>query len=410
MEEHLASLTKGERIELAVAACSRENGPSARKAAKVYDVAPSTITRRLNHSVQSATSVHQSRQRLSPTEEQVVIQKAIHYYESGLPLGIRHLHEFANEILTRKDPDAPEIGQNWHKKLLARNPLLERVLSRPPDRVRTTVVTRKNTLEGFFKLYSELRKTHGIALNDVYNMDEKGFLMGPIQPSHVLIPIQEKHAYLYQDEGREWISVSECISADGEALPAWVVFKADNQQNSWSTYLSTGNSEFATSENGWTDNDLELNWLQEHFHPLTEKRRHGEFRMLIVDGHESHCKPEFIDFCVNNKIILLILPPHNTHLVRPLDGAVFQPLAKAYNILLDDHNQFCGNSLTRECFAKYYQMARSEAVNRANIMSGWRKTGLFPFNPQEVLHQQRGPLSNLPQTRPVSTTLYSDQP
>jgi len=352
-----------------VARCSKENGVSAREAAEVYNVAPSTITRRLNHSVRSAKSVHQSLQRLSPTEEELIVKKAIQYYESGRPLRLRHPYEFANEFLTTKDPEAPEIGRHWHRKLLARHSSIKRLISRPSNPVRAAPVSRKDTLEEFFELYRDLRKTHGITSTDVYNIDEKGFMLGVVQRSHVPIPVQEKRTYMCQDRGREWVSVLECISATGEALPAWVVFKAFDQQHSWLTHLSTGKSIFGTSEKGWTDSGLGLNWLQEHFHPFTEKRRHGDFRMLILDGHESYCTFEFIDFCANNKIIPLLLPPNHIHLAQPLDVVFHQPLAKAYSILLDDHNQFCGKSPTKDDFIRYYEAARQEAVSSTNIMS-----------------------------------------
>ena len=409
MAERIASLTRADRIELAVADCSKQDGISARKAAKIYNVAPSTITRRMNHSVQPATSVHQSRQRLSPTEEQMLVRKAIQHYDSGLPLGIRHLHEFAKEILSTKDAEVPEIGQNWHRKLLARNPSIKRVLSRPPsNRARAARVMRKATLDEFYELYKDMRKTHGVAFPDIYNMDEKGFVMGMNQHSRLLTPIQKKHANLNKDGGHE-ASVLECICADGEALPAWMIFQGVSQPNSGFQYLHNGSSSIVTSEKGWTDNEIALHWLQEHFHPLTEKRRHGEFRMLIIDGHESQCTPEFVEFCVKNKIILLILPPRNIHLVQPLELAVFQPLVKAYSILLDDHKRFCRTWLNSEDLIRYYQVARKEAVSPSNIISGWKRTGLFPFNPGEVFQQLSNPSPEDCQTQGVSGGPSEDQ-
>lgn len=124
--------------------------------------------------------------------------------------------------------------------------------------------------------------------------------------------------------------------------------------------------------------------------------------MLIVDGHESRCTLEFIDFCVKNKIVLLIMPPHNTQLLRPLDVAIFRPLSEAYNILLDDHNRFCRNWLTKD-----YRAARTVALNNANITSGCRKSGLLPFNPQEVLDRPQGRPSDPPQ--PLSASADQDQ-
>lgn len=388
MEADVAKLPRADRITLAVDACTKQNGMSARHAARFYDVAPSTVSRRRNHAVLPAAVVHQSRQKLSPAEEQLVIRRAFQHYESGLPIGIKHLHQFANEILMRNDPQSAEIGRNWHRKLLARNPTIARILSRPSFRAQAAAFVRKETFEEFFELYKDLRKTHEILSTDIYNMDEKGFMMGAIRHSHNLVPLQAKQAYLQHDGGKEWVSVFECISADGEILPAWVVFKAVSQQNSWVTYLNDERrSQFATSANGWNDNGLGLDWLQEHFHPLTEKRRRGKFRLLILDGHDSHCTLQFVNFCVDNKIILLYLPPHNNHLVRPLDAAVFQPLGKSYTMFADDHSQFCGRFISREDFITYYQVARKGAITSENLSSAWKKTGLFPFNPQEVIHQ-----------------------
>jgi hypothetical protein len=42
--------------------------------------------------------------------------------------------------------------------------------------------------------------------------------------------------------------------------------------------------------NGWTDNETGLEWIQ-HFNKHTKPKREADYRMLILDGHESHNVP-----------------------------------------------------------------------------------------------------------------------
>jgi hypothetical protein len=87
------------------------------------------------------------------------------------------------------------------------------------------------TFTEYFKLLSSLQQQYNIAPEDIYNMDEKGFCIGAIQQSHVLIPVHEREAFLRQDSSREWISVIECISKAGESLPSYIILKASYQQS-----------------------------------------------------------------------------------------------------------------------------------------------------------------------------------
>jgi helix-turn-helix, Psq domain len=57
MADVFADLSKDERVKLAVRKYSKENGLSARKAVKIYRIAPSTITRRLNEQTDSRRAV-----------------------------------------------------------------------------------------------------------------------------------------------------------------------------------------------------------------------------------------------------------------------------------------------------------------------------------------------------------------
>jgi len=55
-----------------------------------------------------------------------------------------------------------------------------------------------------------------------------------------------------------------------------------------------------------------------------------------MDGHVSHVKWEFFDYCLHRKIVPLCLPRHSTHMLQPLDIGPFSPLQGHYSNNLDE--------------------------------------------------------------------------
>jgi hypothetical protein len=86
----------------------------------------------------------------------------------------------------------------------------------------------------------------------------------------------------------------------------------------------------ATSQNGWINNQLGLEWLK-HFDRSIAKRSVSLYRLLILNGHESHHSIDFERYCKENKIITLFMPAHASHLLQPLNIGYFGPLKIAYS-------------------------------------------------------------------------------
>jgi hypothetical protein len=57
----------------------------------------------------------------------------------------------------------------------------------------------------------------------------------------------------------------------------------------------------------------------------------------MIDNHSTRCALEVYEFCKNNGIVLLTIPPHTSHMLQPLDVAFFGPFKTAYN---DECNKF----------------------------------------------------------------------
>jgi hypothetical protein len=108
-------------------------------------------------------------------------------------------------------------------------------------------------------------------------------------------------------------------------------------------------------------------------------------RLLIMDDHGSHITANVISFCMNNAIGLLILPPHTSHLLQPLDISVFGPLKRFLAAETDAASQLDPGRIQRVEWTETYIRARSIALSSSNIKSGLRATGLSPLSRITVL-------------------------
>jgi hypothetical protein len=136
----------------------------------------------------------------------------------------------------------------------------------------------------------------------------------------------------------------ECICADQTILDPFGIFKGKNVLQSWIPNEVINKWYFSANTKGWTSNLHGLEWLKRVFEPATRTKANGQQRLLICDGHDSHISGSFISHCIQNRITLLILPPHTSHLLQPLDVAIFGQLKKRLTAALSPltrHNSYC---------------------------------------------------------------------
>jgi hypothetical protein len=70
---------------------------------------------------------------------------------------------------------------------------------------------------------------------------------------------------------------------------------------------------------------------------------------------------------------------------------VFSALKTAYREQVETLYRRGSNTVGKEHFIALYQRVRSSAMVSRHILSGWSKTGLFPFNPDRVLRDIQPP-------------------
>ena len=404
--------TMDERLELAASAFksahdahialddkTKSKPPSLREFAREYDIKNhTTLLRRIQGTTKSRKEAHIDDQALTPHEEIVIVKWILQLEIWGWPARVCQVRLLAQDLLWMRKPDV-EIGKTWVNKFLTRHTELKSAFTRAKDKERVAAESGQN-IEHWFKLYADLCNRFDIPEDDRYNMDEKGFAMGLLNSFRVICSRREKNASLRQPGNRHWVSLIECVSSKGFVLSPWVIFKGKQQQTSWQQeFLKAGmRGTTVVSDNGWTNNEIGLLWLQRVFEPETRLRKTNTHRLLIVDGHDSHVTVEAIQFCVSHDIVLVCLPPHATHLLQPLDVGVFLPLSTYYSGLLEARCRFGSRNISKETFLELYLQARKLAISQKNVTSSWAKSGLVPYNPDVVLSK----LPVLPRSRPIT--------
>ena len=104
--------------------------------------------------------------------------------------------------------------------------------------------------------------------------------------------------------------------------------------------------------------------------------------LLIMDNHSSHVTAELIELAITNHVVIIMLIPHTTHRMQPLDVSVFGPLQRRW---LKESDRVAADpkllDVDRSMVVYYYLHARQMGINAQNIHTGWQKTGLYPCDP-----------------------------
>ena len=70
-----------------------------------------------------------------------------------------------------------------------------------------------------------MKVQHKIHDEDIYNMDENGYMMGIAESSKVVFSKYQKQAFINQARNQEWVSLIEAISTTGCRLQLFVILE-----------------------------------------------------------------------------------------------------------------------------------------------------------------------------------------
>ena len=91
---------------------------------------------------------------------------------------------------------------------------------------------------------------------------------------------------------------------------------------------------YSVSDSGWMESANFLQWFEKLFLPSVRHLTSTAPVILFFDGHHSHMSIHLVELARSSNVHLFCLPPHTTHLLQPLDVAVFGPVKNAWRIVL----------------------------------------------------------------------------
>jgi hypothetical protein len=161
-----------------------------------------------------------------------------------------------------------------------------------------------------------------------------------------------------------------------------------SREPSWRVALTYFFSIHVTSSlSGWTNNDIGLAWLEQVFDRYTKTKARRSYRLLIVDGHGFHVTMDFISYRDQNKILLVILPPHSTQTLQPLEVTMFKPLSTVYSTELSSHLHRSHGLLPikKGDFFPLFWKAWVSSFKETLILTAFKATGISPMDPNTIL-------------------------
>jgi hypothetical protein len=369
-------------LVLASVAINCQQLQSSRRAASTYKVPKSTLNDRRAGKL-ARRDCQPNSKKLTTVEEEVIVSYIIELDLRGFAPTYAAVRDMANRLLAVRG--ANQVGVHWPRNFVKRTDSLTTRFNRAYDRQRA-LCEDPVLIRGWFELVEQTKAKYGICDEDVYNFDEAGFMMGKITTQLVVTGSERRgRPKTVQPGDREWVTVIAAINAAGWSVPPFLIFAGKYHLSAWYEEAEIPhNWAIAVSENGWTNNELGVEWLK-HFNAHTKTRTVGARRLLILNGHESHHSLEFQELCKEHNIYTLCMPPHSSHLLQLLDVGCFSPLKRAYSREVESLMRNHINHITKLEFLPAFKAAFDRSFTPVNVCSAFRGAGLVPLQPETVL-------------------------
>ncbi|KAH8630549.1 hypothetical protein IG631_15126 [Alternaria alternata] len=383
MPQRQQALTRSSEadIQLTISSLNKHQIKTVRAAAQAFNV-PRTTLRDRRAGKPARRDCQPNSRKLTQLEEQVIVSYILDLDLRGFSPTYAAIRDMADKLLAARG--AGQVGQKWPANFVKRTDSLTTCFNRAYDRQRA-LCEDPVLISRWFELVEETKAKYGICDDDVYNFDEAGFMMGKITTQLVVTGSERRgRPKAIQPGNREWVTLIAAINAAGWSIPPFLIFAGQYHLSAWYEKDIPRDWAIAVSDNGWTNNELGVEWLK-HFNAHTKTRAVSARRLLVLDGHESHQSLEFQELCKENNIYTLCMPPHSSHLLQPLDVGCFSPLKRAYSREVESLIRHHINHITKLEFLPAFKTAFDRAFTPANICSAFRGAGLVPLQPDAVL-------------------------
>lgn len=276
-------------------------------------------------------------------------------------------------------------GKKWVKLFLRRHPeIAERTVEKLSNA--RASLTESAIRRCFEEVQSSLENTEVIKNPvSIFNMDESGFQLCP-KGEKVLAIKGQKNVYEHSGNEKESVTVLIAVSAVGRIAPSLVVYPGKRLPKGLGENLPENVEwSFAKSDKGWITGKVFYEYIANVFHPWLLNQKIPRPVIVFLDGHSSHLTYHLSKFCIEAEIIVIALHPNATHILQPLDVAVFGPLKKYWAKKVRTWRLENGIvSIDKLHLPQLLDDLLIKNLTESTIVNGFRACGLSPWNPDAV--------------------------
>jgi hypothetical protein len=313
--------------------------------------------------------------------------------DNGFGISKAELQSFIADIVKRHLSENSDLGNylrnhckfvdglpssDYVTKFMNRNHL-SLIKPSPLERCRSEAAGDPFIISRFYSLLEQ--ELHNLKVENkakhIWNVDETSFSLDPSHGKVVAEKGSRGTQRLTAGNRRLSFTVMACVAADGTCLPPTVIFPGKNLQTTWKGTKDIKNMMYGVSESGWMTTVLFQDWFKNFLKQVKERPL-----LLIFDGHKSHVNLPLIEMARQNSVTIIKLPSHTSDKLQPLDCGPFSPLKEKWSRLLVDHQRKTGfRTISKSVFVDLLCAVWHDAMSEGNIKSGFRTTGIYPFNP-----------------------------
>ena len=313
------------------------------------------------------------RVRVTVEEERVTIT---------LPMLGRYVYQFCekNNIATPFNDQTCTAGRDWIKAFLKRHPDVSERKAQSMNPARAQKLNRFIVNDYFTKMERVQTELQLFDKPDrIFNMDEKGCQLSLHHQQKVLAKKGSKRVHLVAPEHGENVTIVACGSAGGIVIPPMIIYKGQRKKSNLTDELPPG-SAMVMAQKGCMNTSVFIRWI-EHF---AQYKPAGNV-LLVYDGAASHLDPSIVDAADCHQIHLFCLPSNTTHELQPMDKSVFRSFETYWD---EDVLKFWrlhpDRQVNKERFGKIFTPAWYRAMTPANVINGFKSTGLYPFDKDSI--------------------------
>ncbi|RHZ10618.1 hypothetical protein DYB31_009157 [Aphanomyces astaci] len=226
----------------------------------------------------------------------------------------------ANAILAVYHGVPRNVTRGWYHKFCVRNPIIA-------DRVAQKLSKSRNAVnkEGIIHYFNALIKgTLGLSCTaaDVYNMDETSFKTKS-QNKKVVAIRGSKNVWYEENTPPYHLTIVVSAASDGTLVHPAFILPGQSCESTILDECPVDDALVTTAPKAFMNSAIFNNWLIS-FGEWKLRCRAARPAVLVLDNCSSHHGVESEMICEAYGIVLVYLPANATHLLQPLDVAIFR--------------------------------------------------------------------------------------